>query len=142
MKPITGQVEIVRQVKLKPRAKLTLVQMSNDGGRYTGYTMDWSIREELRQFHLIEERPRYTKQDLVERHRKTAEQWRKLARAVKARNVREAHRAADELVSGVYDSESKAWWLTKAAEEYLLKGKVTKSFLPKCANSGTNGTAS
>lgn len=125
MKPITGTVEILKQVKLKPRSKLTLIQMSNDGGRFTGHHLEWSIREELRQFHLIEERPRYTAKDLAEHKKQTAELWRKLAAAVKARDVRTVRRAADNLSSQVYDLESKAWWLTKTAEEYLLKGKVT-----------------
>jgi hypothetical protein len=117
----TQTTEIVRQVRLTTNQRLALVQMSNDGGHGNPH---WKARLDLRQLGLIEERPRFAGAERIAKEKKIADLWKHLPALVKARNQRGLERVSQELHSHYYELERTTYWLTKAAEEYLVKGRV------------------
>lgn len=116
-------VEIVKQVRLTTNQRMTLVKMSNNGGR--DRNVDYHVRYDLVALGLIEERAQFTTEEKRAIARDVSELWKKLPALVKARQLDEVDRTVDHIRGRKRDLEAKAFWLTDAANEYLTKGKVT-----------------
>jgi hypothetical protein len=123
---VAEQVEVIKQVKLTSKQRLTLVEMQNHQGRHDrAFSLDYSVRADLQALGLIEERLSKTE---AERKVVTAEingLWKGVPKLVADRD----HHSVDRLMGDIRrkheELERKTWWLTDAAYEYLTKGKVT-----------------
>jgi len=118
----TEQVEIVRQVRLTTSQRMELVEMSNKGGR--DRNIDWRVRHDLTALGLIEERDQFTPVEKVKIRQEIDALWKQAAGQVKAKDVELLKRTADSIREKRGDLERKAFWLTAAANEYLVKGRV------------------
>ncbi len=120
----TQKTEIVKQVRLTPNQRYTLVDMQTKGGRYDGHHMDWTTRATLQNLMLIEERPRFSPAEIKRATTQSIARWHQLARLVKAKNLAGLDQKIHELRDLARRADQKAWWLTKQADEYLLRGSV------------------
>lgn len=120
----TEKVEVVKQVRLTTKQRLTLVNMQNHGGRHESHYFDYSARVDLIALGLIEEGPELTEQERKAVKAELAQLWKSLPAMVRSKSVEALDRAIDEIRSRNSRLESKTWWLTDAANEYLTKGRV------------------
>ncbi len=121
----TEKVEVVRQVRLTSKQRLTLVEMQNSGGRSrnSGY-MNYTVRQDLQALGLIEERLLHTASEKKAIEGEISALWKAMPAHVKTKDASLVERQAGVIYAKLRSLDSKAWWLTKAAEEYLVKGKV------------------
>jgi hypothetical protein len=97
--------------------------MSNDGGRKRH--VDYKLRADLVMLGLIEERDLNTAAEKRAIGAEIGEAWKLAAPLVKLRDAEALNRLINKIQSKQRELPMKAYWLTKAAEEYLIKGKVT-----------------
>jgi hypothetical protein len=116
-------IEIVKQIKLTSSQMFTLVAMSNGGGRERH--IDYRVKGDLVALGLIEERDMYTALEKIVIEAEIREGWKQARLLTKARDTEGLDRIVDKIRGKQRDLTTKAYWLTKAAEEYLVKGKVT-----------------
>jgi hypothetical protein len=119
----TKRVEIVEQVKLTPNQKIALMAASNAGGKMQS-RCDYDVRVTLTHLRLIEERDGLTPKEKAEALVRIAGLWGDLVKAARARDSREAESKLSKLRDQERLLGEKAYWLTKAADEYLAKGRV------------------
>ncbi len=117
------KVEVVRQVKLTTNQRLKLVMMSTEGGM--ARHVDWNVRADLLALGLIEERDCYTEKQKSEIRVQIAGMWKQASVFLKAKDASGLDRIAGEIRSKESEIAWKGFWLTDAANEYLVKGTVT-----------------
>ena len=117
-------VTIIKQLRLTPAQKLAIVSAANNGNRFDRGP-DWNTQQTLQHLRLIEKRDRYTPAERKAKQAKISALWKELPALVRARNLTAADRKVHELRSLISDLDSKTYWLTDAAKEYLTKGQVT-----------------
>jgi hypothetical protein len=117
-------VTIIKQLRLSPAQKLAIVSAANNGNRFNRGP-EWSVQQTLQHLRLIEKRDRYTPAEKKAQQAKISVLWAELPALVRARNLEAADRKVDELRSLISNMNSKTYWLTDAAKEYLTKGQVT-----------------
>ncbi|MGD0497563.1 MAG: hypothetical protein ABSC23_03905 [Bryobacteraceae bacterium] len=119
----TGKVEIVKQVKLTSNQRFTLLAMSNNGGR--DRHLDYKLKAEFLALGLVEERDLNTPAEKRAIEAEIRACWKQVPALVKARDADGLDRLSDKIRGKLRDLSTRGFWLTKAATEYLVKGKVT-----------------
>lgn len=120
------KVEIVKQVRLTPKQRITLMQASNAGGMVDRMDLDVSIL--LQHLGLVEKRPRFSAIELKARTTKRKDKLRECApllRSGSTADIKKLRRIVDDLDSETWHDNDTAYFLTPAAKEYLVTGKVT-----------------
>jgi hypothetical protein len=119
-----AKTEIVKQVKLTPNQKISLMEAAANGGKFER-APEWAVLQPLRFLRLIEERPKYAGKDLAALQTQIAQLWVKMPAIVKARDHNALERICRDISSLEYDRERKAYWITDAGKAYLTLGTVT-----------------
>jgi len=127
------KIEIVKQIKLTSNQRFALVAMSNNGGRERH--IDYKVKGDLVALGLIEEREMNTPAEKKAIETEIRDSWKLAGPLVKAKNADSLDRLMDKIRSKQRDLTTKAYWLTKAAEEYLVKGNLTRG----CGRLDTDG---
>lgn len=118
-----NKIEIVKQVRLTPKQRLTLMDMANEGGSKS--RIDHDAATVLRHLGLIEQRSRFTPAEKKARAQKRKAMFRDCIALARAEDAKGLHRKADAIDSDAYHDSETAYFLTPAAQEYLIQGKVT-----------------
>lgn len=118
------KTEIVRQVKLTPKQRLMLLSMANNGGK--SRAVDYNVRHDLIALGLIEEGELHpTREAKAGIAREIAALWLRVRKTVAAKRADDLYPIIRDIREKEDEVKAKAYWLTKAASEYLTKGKVT-----------------
>ena len=116
------KTEIVPQTKLTSLERLALIEGSNNGGvckRFEG-----NARHNLQFLGLIEERSKWDAAAKKDQQTKLDLNWKAALQGVRARDRHAVDKAMSEISSIDYHKDDTAWFLTPAAQEYLLNGRV------------------
>jgi hypothetical protein len=116
-------IEIVKQVRLTPKQRITLMDMANAGG--VKPRLEHDAQTVLQHLGLIEKRSRFTPTEKAKRAEKIKADWKECRGFTLAKDLRALERKIDQMQSDQRESEDTAWFLTAAAQEYLLQGTVT-----------------
>jgi hypothetical protein len=117
------KVEIVKQVRLTPKQRITLMEIANEGGSKS--RIDHDTATVLKHLELIEHRSRYSPAEKKARVQKRKAMFKEAIELARAGNAKGLNRKADEIESAAYHDDETAYFLTPAAQEYLLQGTVT-----------------
>lgn len=115
-------IEIVKQVRLTANQRFALVELSNAGGRKRN--LEWRVRFDLIHLGLIEERDQYTVAEKDAIKQDIAAMWKNAREISKTRDSNKLYEKAMAIRGKERELSMKAVWLTDAAKEYLIKGRV------------------
>lgn len=115
-------IEIVKQIRLTANQRFALVELSNAGGRK--HNLEWRVRFDLIHLGLVEERDQYTDQEKSKINQEITSMWKGLREIIKERNADQLYDKAAAIRGKERELTLKALWLTDAAKEYLIKGRV------------------
>jgi hypothetical protein len=118
-------VQIVKQVRLTPKQRIALMEISNAGGSLGRMDLDHDIATVLMHLGLVEQRSRFTERQKAERIKGRAADWKECAELVRKKDLMGLNRKVDKMRSAIYEDGEKSWFLTPAAKEYLIQGTVT-----------------
>jgi hypothetical protein len=121
-----SKIEIVKKVALSPNQRIALMDMANNGGMKE--RLDYNVQTVLLHLGLIEGRPRLTPAQQAKRQQGMKTQWKEIAGLVRDHNLKALRRKVETMESEAWHAEQKAWFLTPAAQEYLLNGSVTITY--------------
>lgn len=114
-----------RKIRLKATDVNALMVMANNGGRSTYRNLDYSIAVRLKILGLIEERQYHTREETARMYVEESELWGRIDKASELRNAEEVRGLAELIQNLRQDIVSKGYWLTPAANEFLVNGTVT-----------------
>jgi hypothetical protein len=121
MKP--NKVEIVKQVRLTPKQRITLMEMANNGGSKD--RIDSDTATVLTHLGLVTKRDRFTAQQKTARLKQRKSMFQECAVLARAWDYDKLRRKVEAIGSDKYHDNETAYFLTPAAQEYLLHGTVT-----------------
>lgn len=116
------KTEIVKQVRLTPNQRYALMEAASNGGRLK--SGDWGVKTTLGHLRLIEKRIAGSPAERAALEKKIADAWKAIPALVKAKKLSEVESALHSIRNAKYSLQQEAWYLTKAADEYLTKGRV------------------
>lgn len=121
--PTGADAPAIKQIRLTRKQRLTLMEISNAGGLLERVEHDVSVF--LSHLQLIEKRSRYSPAEKAARLQKRKADLGECAALARLGDIKALGRKVQDLDSHAYHDDDKAWFLTLAAQEYLIRGTVT-----------------
>ena len=123
MKDTGKTIQIVKQVRLTPSQQLALMDMANSGRSKP--RLDYAVQTVLLHLGLVEKRSRFTAEEKAKRAQAVKADWKLCRGLVLVKDLSGLDRQVDKMRAYLRDSEDTAFFLTPAAQEYLIQGTVT-----------------
>ena len=118
-------MEAKKLVVLTPAQRTALMLGANNGGMFPKQPqLAFSVHQTLQFLGLIEQRSCYSPAEIKERNAKMRNLWTALVVTSRQKNSRAAEKALGDIRNLEWHADDKAWFLTPAAQEYLLYGEV------------------